>query len=486
MPGDDESIATAARHGAASPRILGPLDGQSRGRFGRMFPGLAPSDLGTDVLDALAEYLARAGEPTDNTRIPAGYTYLGQFVDHDITFEATSNIGARNDHRSLLNFRTPRLDLDSLYGGGPADQPFLYDWRDELDDPGVQLLLDSNPKQSPFAPLDLPRNRQGRALVGDPRNDENVIVAQIHLLFARLHNKVIGQVRHDHPQMSCNAVFDEAQRIVRWHYQWIVIHDFLETIVGPELMKVIAPNEMALPGDAAIPVEFSGAAFRFGHSLVRNFYAPRREGESIPILRPRGEKGEHLGGLRRLRRELKIEWRRFFWDPEHPPEDAVRSMRIDTLLARPLTLLPPDGASLAALNLHRGRALGLPSGLDVAHAIGTDKILTAAELRPDIDASSFGLDNWNALVQSPPLWYYVLLEAQIHGRAIREDGHIAVGGTRLGPVGGRIVAQVLVGLLERDPHSYLHHQPSWTPDLGKGGDFTMRDLVRLVEGREKP
>ena len=141
--------------------------------------------------------LRRSENDRHTGTILSGYTYLGQFIDHDITFDPTSNIQRRNDPLALLNFRTPRFDLDSVYGGGRADQPFLYDWSGGKD-AGVRLLLDRD-GDGTFATEDLPRNRQGRALIGDARNDENAIVAQLHLLFIRFHNKIVGLVRRDHP-----------------------------------------------------------------------------------------------------------------------------------------------------------------------------------------------------------------------------------------------------------------------------------------------
>ena len=106
------------------------LDGAapSRGRFGRMFPSLPAATLGVRAIDDLVDAMVVAPDIGDNPRIPAGFTYLGQFIDHDITFDPTSQLQKVNDPDALVNFRTPRLDLDSLYGAGPADQPYLYEW----------------------------------------------------------------------------------------------------------------------------------------------------------------------------------------------------------------------------------------------------------------------------------------------------------------------------------------------------------------------
>jgi hypothetical protein len=472
------ATALAARHGASAPRGQDPLAGSGRGRFGRMFPTLPARSPDPDVLVAMAKHmLRRSGEDRHTGTILSGYTYLGQFIDHDITFDPTSNIQRRNDPLALLNFRTPRFDLDSVYGGGRADQPFLYDWSGGKD-AGVRLLLDRNGGDT-LAAEDLPRNSQGRALIGDARNDENAIVAQLHLLFIRFHNKVVGLLRRDHPRWSANAVFEAAQRVVRWHYQWLVIEDFLPTVVGKATAACVRPRA-ALPGDAVIPIEFSGAAFRFGHSLVRDSYKLQRDGPIIPIFPLEGG-GEHLGGFRRLKADLTIDWQMFF---AKPTENLA--MRINTALAKQLYALPPDGASLPELNLLRGRALGLPSGTDVAELLGADPLsdaeLLPVAISPDLAILTEG--ERRALLDAPPLWYYILCEAYIHGgtREPAADGTLPPGGGAwLGPVGGRIVAEVLVGLLERDPRSYLHQQGPWTPPFGHDGEFAMRDLVRFLK-----
>ncbi len=284
----DPALEGGARHGVAAPRGLGTAAASSRGgRFGRLFEDLARRDPGAEAVEVLADrmHVAR-GTDEANTRIGAGYTYLGQFVDHDITFDPTSRLERDNDPDALVNFRTPRFDLDSLYGSGPADQPFLYDWT-RGPYPGVKLLAGRNPPGGELAEHDLPRNAQGRATIGDARNDENLIVAQLHLLFLRFHNKVVERTHESQPWLTRNDLFDEAQRIVRWHYQWIVVHEFLERIVGKPMAQAVRPNLVidhgvvrptterklfAWSGEPAIPVEFSAAAYRFGHSMVRSGY----------------------------------------------------------------------------------------------------------------------------------------------------------------------------------------------------------------------
>jgi hypothetical protein len=474
-PGDEH-------HGTSMPTGLAE---PGRGRFGRMFPFLPVTWLDDSALEALASAM-----PTipvghlDNESIPAGFTYLGQFIDHDLTYDPTSQLQRLNDPLALADFRSPRLDLDCLYGSGPADQPFLYDCGDG--ETGVRLLEGgegAGPPPAGSAIRDLPRNQQGRALIGDPRNDENAIVAQLHLLFVRFHNGVVKHVGRR--GLEGIELFREAQRIVRWHYQWIVAHDFLPRVVGREMAASIFRPDSRQPvrrkfyaweREPFIPVEFSGAAYRFGHSMVRDDYTMNSDHPTpVPIfdLGAQGPETDNaLHGFRRLRAAHTIDWALFFDLPSLTC--AQPSHRIDTNIAAGLSALPHAAAaepSLTRLNLLRGRALGLPSGADVARAMG----------HAPLSAGALGLDKVEseearlALERSPPLWHYVLCEAMTHND-----------GTHLGPVGGRIVGEVVLGLLEADPASYLNQSPTWTPELGSGDGFTMADLVGFVGRMEQP
>jgi len=433
------------------------------GRYGRMFralPAFVPDDA---TLTALADSMADApaGPDGDNPDIPSGYTYLGQFVDHDITFDPVSNLDRINDPDALHTFRTPRFDLDSLYGRGQADSPYLYD----QDDP-ASLLVGRNADTGENEPVDLPRNQQGRALIGDPRNDVHFIVSQLHLAFIRFHNAVVDQLRFT---TEPSRLFGEARRTVTWHYQWIVIHDFLARLVGPEILGevfVVSGKTGKARADLKyftwrtqpfIPVEFSGAAYRFGHSMVRDRYRINDTLEVLPILTDIrvANRLQHLGGFRFLPRGWSVQWKHLFdlgaGTPQH-------SRRLDTKLAEPMRSLPPviddRRRSLGLLNMLRGRSLQLPSGQAVAAAMGTS--LPASTTR---------------LSGETPLWFYCLREAEV----LHE-------GRRLGPTGGRIVAEVLVGLLKGDPSSFLRQAPAWRPTLPTGveGTFSMVDLLRFA------
>ena len=320
------ALACAARHGTSTPRGQQVLPATRGGRFGRMFPFLPARDPGPAAIDDLVDgMLALAGTSGQNRAISAGYTYLGQFVDHDITFDPTSSFQRDNDPNALVNFRTPRFDLDSVYGSGPADQPYLYDWKTPHC-PGVKLLVETQP--SGGASADLPRNAQGRALIGDARNDENLIVSQLHLMFLTFHNKVVDELYGPPRRLRSRTLFDEAQRLVRWHYQWLIMDDFLPTIVGEEMARAVRPRLSTQPGvttpisqlrlyrwdDApAIPVEFSGAAFRFAHSMVRKDYK-LNDLPVVPILEnPSKPHEDHLGGFTWLQKRFEIQWDRFFF-----------------------------------------------------------------------------------------------------------------------------------------------------------------------------
>jgi hypothetical protein len=494
-------------HGATPPRGLEepPSSRLIAGRFGRMFRNLPVFELADektlrDELEALAKRIVQPAEedkPLDaededqNPDIPAGYTYLGQFIDHDITFDPVSSLQRQNDPDALDDFRTPRLDLDSVYGRGPADQPYLYEPPPE-GDPAKLALGRSVGQGSGEGAFDLPR-LGNVALIGDPRNDENLIVSQLQSVFLRFHNAVVDVVRDR--GFTGNDVFKEAQRLTRWHYQWVVVHDFLARhVVGPEIVDdILRPKEyVAGPGQTVsvvrpelvfydydsepfMPVEFSVAAYRFGHSMVRpsyfinDFLRGENNEKRFPIFSGNREADnrENLNGFRPLPDEWGFEWKFFFRvsDEEFLPQP---SYRIDDELVNPLGALPldppaPGFESLALRNLMRGVKLGLPAGETVARAMGITP-LSDEELALGDVAPSF--------VGHAPLWYYVLREA-----SIRADGR------RLGPVGGRIVAEVLIGLVKGDPLSYLRVQPGWRPELGSQttpGDFTMADVVRVA------
>jgi hypothetical protein len=441
------------------------------GRFGRMFRSLPPFVPSRGSLTDLAALMfeGRAAD-ADNPRIPAGYTYLGQFIDHDITFDPASSLQRQNDPDGLVNFRTPRFDLDCLYGRGPSDDPFMYNQRpQEQDLTGALFLIGRNVGNG----RDLPRNDQDRALIGDPRNDENLVVSQLHCALLRFHNKMVRHLA-DTRDLKGSRLFRAAQRLTRWHYQWVVVHDFLRRVAGGQIVDQLIPE--GTTGDDIvsrlqfftweerpfIPVEFSVAAYRFGHSMIRFDYTINDVVPTVPIFSGSTDPLANLNGFRRLPDQWGFQWEFFFETrANHPPQ---LSRLVDAKLARPLRTLPgvPAPRSLAERNLLRSRTFGLPSGQAVAAHMG-EAPLSDDDLGAVTASSEFAAN--------APLWFYILREAAV----VRE-------GRRLGPVGARIVGEVLAGLLAGDPLSYVNVRPGWRPQepFARDGEFGMPELLKTA------
>ena len=491
---------TIGRHGEIRGADLSRRSSQFEGRFGRMFRTLPPAHFDETMLIDLARAMtADADTPTpedqiddeENSGISAGYTYLGQFIDHDLTFDPASSLQKQNDPDGLTDFRTPRFDLDCVYGRGPDDQPYLY--RQD----GVHMLLgakltgnDADPKAR-MIPRETPEEGEAaRATIGDPRNDENVIVSQLQSSMLRFHNRMADL-------LGPAAAFDEVQRQVRWHYQWVVLHDFLPTIIGQDMVNSIlgvsAPGKPIDPQlkfykpqkSAFMPVEFSVAAYRFGHSMVRPIYRLNAKVDRLPIF---SLKGESLVGFRAFPTSFGIDWSLFFKMGDAPktgPKRVQPAYKIDTSLVNPLGALPASVASnpssLPQRNLLRGMRMSLPSGQSVARAMGVkpidDKDLRVGKATEADSTGNKRLTDVSAkFAGNAPLWYYVLAEAQQQFK--KNDTPI-----RLGAVGGRIVGEVFVGLMLADSHSYIRQNPNFTPrsDLtSPAGEFKMADLLRTA------
>jgi Animal haem peroxidase len=463
------------------PRIHGITPrGQARvirspvleGRFGRMFELPAAPQYTEKQLNQLAETMReqrgdsgarrrRDAQPAggDNPDIPSAYTYFGQFVDHDITFDASSRLQVQNDPDALVDFRTPRYDLDSLYGSGPVDEPFQYDQKT----PGRVLLSDNG-----HGELDLPRNDQQIALIGDPRNDENVIVSGLQILMLRFHNKVAAEVDGDRTIRDEDR-FDETRRRVRWHYQWVVLRDYLPRICTAELIAKLLRIEDGEPRyslrfyrpikHAYMPIEFSAAAFRFGHSQIRSAYRLNDKIGVKPIFVPGDNQpadADLRGGVTLLE-GWTVDWTKFI---PIAGSTAQPSRLIDAKLSPALFDLPrlpkDEPQSLALRNLLRGQSFGLPSGQDIAKAVGAPTVFSGKELGTKLDPT--------------PLWFYILKEAEL-----------LAGGRTLGPTGARIVAEVLIGMLRTDPSSFLSQQPTWKPNPAYFGSADTFGLAELIE-----
>jgi len=340
-------------------------------------PGVPPADIASDseLIDKL--------EAEFNSDIPAGYTYFGQFVDHDITLDHTSLAARQIDPDRILNFRTPRLDLDCIYGRGIGDQPYLYAFDDGK--PTGRFLIGTVPKTKL---RDLPRNAQGRALIADMRNDENAIVSQIQLAFLLAHNTLVDRAE----AAGLADPFGAARATLTRLYQWVVWNDFLPRVTVDEVHKCALQLETLCGGRKAwtmglsdvyawkhqpfMPVEFSGAAYRFGHSMVRNAYQtnhPHRGfGSFAPIFDNTGAADpDDLRGFRPMTAGNVIQWDWFLNMTSSGAPFPQMARKIDTKLANALVHLHEDAAGhatnvLAFRNLQRGLNLGPPSAPDVA------------------------------------------------------------------------------------------------------------------------
>lgn len=427
--------------------------------YGRMFPGLPALDLPEDVLltagdaggvcdaAAIVDDLARGGDDAHEAAI---WPFFGQFVAHDVTADRSA-VGPHADVALLRNARSPRVNLESVHGAGPAGVPYLYDVED-----GASLLVG-------HAGLDLPRNQQGVALVGDPRDDVHLFVASLHLAFLHAHNGLVARLRED--GVPAGALFDEARRALVWHYQWIVLHDFLPRVCGPEPVgRVLAEGGRWFrpePGEAFVPLEFADAAYRYGHGQIRHRYRLQVGGPEFPLF-------PDLVGFGPIRPEHRVDWALLADIPGMPA--AQRAKKLDGRLPASLIGLPRQITgdvdvvayrSLAVRDLLRGTSTGLPSGEELARHVGVEP-LHAGEIAPDLGPDFAG---------GTPLWLYVLREAGARA-----------GGDRLGPLGALIVAEVLVGLIRADADSYLSVEPGWRPTLpAAGSDFGLADLLVFAD-----
>ena len=485
--------------------------------FGRIFPKLPPFAAATDtvrsalmevgmqggIMDAYDDLAAGPkalivdptvnGNPTssnpygtnpDNPTMTAGSTFVGQFTDHDITFDQTSQLGQTADPLTSPNTRTPALDLDSVFGGGPAMRPDLYVANAD-GSVGPALKIGTGGVHE-----DVPRVLNGDGsyspLLGDPRNDENVMIAGLHSAHILFYNQVLSDLGsfslHAFPAArgadisQGYAQFLIARQVTLWHYQWLLINEHLPQICGQAVVgDVLAHGSQFYnppSGDAFMPIEFGAAAYRFGHSMVRPSYRANFTSGTGDSTSPTADpffglvfdanepafngpvtydRDDLLGGYPAARRY--VGWQTFF---DLGDGQVKNNKKIDTTISSVLFTLPVPAIAphtqtaptvLPQRNLLRQLTWSLPSGQSVARAMGVTP-LSASDLT-DIGAV------YPPFATSTPLWYYILAEAKI-----------AAGGLNLGPVGGRIVAETLIGLLRADPTSYLSVYPRFTPFLG--------------------
>lgn len=496
------SIAAAAIGGgsfAVAGSALAQVRGQRTDRFGRMFPRLAPFARPSErVTQALLE-IGKPGGMMDakdnlaagpvalivdpalsvnnpnNTTHTAGTTFMGQFFDHDMTFDTTSTLGVPAEPQRSPNSRVPTLELDSVYGEGPVGSLHLYDPNDR-----VKLRIESGGLFE-----DVPRNADKTAIIADPRNDENMMISGLQAAFIKFHNRAVDYVREQSSAagLSPAEVFQRARRLTAWHYQWMIVHEFLPLFIGQPLVTEILTRGGRFyrpdDGEGFIPVEFQGAAYRFGHSMVRPSYRANLAGDNgqpfFGLVFAPGQVGvpdpvDLSGGARAPRRF--IGWQTFF----DFGDGAMRPNKlIDTTLSTPLFDLPlptiagftlGSTTSLPQRNLLRHLTWELPSGQSIAREMRVPA-LSATDLQ-DLKGLGAGFES------STPLFFYILREASVMAK-----------GLTLGPVGGRIVGEVFLGMLQSDERSYLSARRDWRPTLPQRngqvtGEFRMVDFLTFA------
>ena len=478
------------------------------------FEPAALEGLAEQMKDSHVRRTERGKHKLGRTTMPSGYVYFGQFIDHDITRDNRPPEKAIPCVEEIQNFRTAKLDLETLYGKIPESVPCIYEEDRERLKLGTTLEAQDTDRRPIFSSLDdLPRvldgNGKGTAILIDPRNDENLIVAQLHVLFAKFHNLALELIRNLPPEPP-TTLLGRTRRFVTWHYQWLVINDFLPCVVRDEVL-----SDIKKPGSQprlfkrwytprkdtgiSLPVEFTVAAFRFGHSAVRsgydlNDYVGGKSASEIIRMTKRG------GGIdTQLPADWVISWRKFFWGV---PGELNLAAETDTNISEMLYDLPKQTAeafrfqsqfqlkdfhpgekmipTLPETTLKRGSNIRLPSGEEFARSFGYDP-LDPCVLFPD-QKDFFESE----LKGRTPLWYYLLREA-----AAEPNPEPVIGGLqlqKLGSIGSRIVAETLYQLLHADGESIFNAGRGWEPpefNFGPNGRRwrirSMSSLARFVE-----
>ncbi|WP_144184065.1 peroxidase family protein [Elioraea rosea] len=520
-------------------------------RFSEMVTRGAPPE--KDALLRLIAPRMTTRQTQPDGAIPAGFTYLGQFIDHDLTRDPSKLTGGTPTGLPTLSERSPALDLDSVYGRGPDDPDSAHFYEADR----VRLKLGTTKASGPppvadkdMPGFDLPRlgARAPDALstrqadVPDRRNDENLAVAQVHLAFMRFHNAMADAMP--------GAGFEDVRKATVLHYQWMVVHDFLPRIVEQSVLDDVFTNGRKVfevgadPSDPpTMPIEFSVAAYRLGHSMIRAFYdwnavfnlqaaqaapAPLRplltgslenlfrfSGTSgnlspfasgsppppDPNARPSDINNPIDGDFDRLPSNWVADFTRLFDFAKDtgdaslaPPPGGLLNMahRIDTLMTDPLADLPhgsfgargdlPDDPlffNLAFRNLLRGRQVRLATAQEVANHFlnlgAATPMLTSNQILGQgtggVDLTDLSGDLLREATTETPLWFYILREAEVRNG-------------KLGPIGGRIVAETFHRVIEGSNHSILREK-EWKPKGGKHkGGFGMVDILLAAYGRD--
>jgi hypothetical protein len=502
-----DPVSTSENPKAGKPKAL-PKAVPAPFHFSRVGPKGTP--LNATITRKLAKAMTVGGGGPG--QVPAGYTYLGQFVDHDLTMDRTDvMLGEDVTPEDLVQGRSPRLDLDSLYGAGPADAASAKFYAAD----GLHLKTGTTIRAEGVKPAprhDLPRVGTGgvtaaqKALIPDPRNDENLIVAQTHTAMISFHNKVVDRLP---ASMPAAQKFTVARKRVTLHYQWLLRHDYLPRICQPAVVNDVFTNGRKLIQPDAIPtatptmpIEFSVAAFRLGHSMVRaeynwNSHFPGTDG-TLDYMFLFSGMGGGLAGEKRLLGSWIADWRRMYDFPAAgkpglaaPASGVNMAMRIDTRLTDPLASLPPSTfggddnvgtlpRNLAFRNLTRANMVSLASGQQMVAKMKSLGIAVTPLTRAQILNGNGGakLDHLTAaektaLANRTPLWFYILREAELNNG-------------RLTGVGARIVVETFHRAMQASRFSVVRN-PEFRPTLGPRkakGIFEMTDLLFFAFGNK--
>lgn len=506
---------------------------KSKSKYCYRFPALAADDrvgcfAGTtpqqtwERLQAfeVASRVPLSDVPVLQMRLPAAYTYFGQFVNHDISAPrgdvmsqdagappagvvgAVDPPGLDRSRRAsvaiildnFFNDHPEPLTLASLYGDGPGSTDpsvrALYaadgkrfrlgKTRREVDQVFIDDMKDPALVEHATGAPDLLRTG-GSPLIADLRNDENLIISQLHLALLLFHNKVVAALEPSHPNPA--KCFDEARKVVTRHYHWLILNDYLPQLLSRKVQgRPLADYPSNLPKPNEVPLEFTTAAFRFGHSMVGSAYDFNANFGVGGHLAPEGATLEHLfaftshqnmgqsaPGLPELPDHWVIDWERMTrfqaGTAGAPPRPFGNAERIDLNFAPDMLNVVGDSeiavhGSILFRNLMRGFHRRMPFGQQLADQYGVDR-LSEAEVRkalPKEKALPPGKKSLRQVAEDlgmlteTPAWLYFLCESRL-----REAGE------RVGPTASHIIADTIVGLMRHNRKSMLNTAPDWHP-----------------------
>lgn len=443
------------------------LAGSLSGHFSihkNLFSHLPSAPISSEILSELSNsmIIPKLKSQDLNLDVPLGYVFLGQFIAHELTLNISS--GFKESGKNLVNIRTPIFDLDQVYSNYQNNK-FMY---------GSEANLLYQKKTH-----DLPRTTQNAAIIGDPRNDENFMLAQLHLVFIKFHNQIIKYLKKHKliTTQNVDEIFRIARQYTTWHFQWLVIHDYLKTFVKTQTVENILDHgaKFYTSKEAQknfIPTEFTVAIFRFGHAtLVDQIYLNQQHRVTL---------GELFQLTQGHLPKTKLDWNKFFAlssKSQPQPSKKITPQLISTLHKLPDSIPKPAGIknnSLSNRNLHRGLQFQLPSGQTIAKEMNHKcafPILNSNQIK----GQNSVFKKYPQLCQETPLFYYILREAEVFKQS-----------KKLGPLGGRLIAEVMIENIRNNPNSFLYQNPGWKPFLPsqKKHEFTIADLINFALSKE--